>query len=193
LSWPNPNVSNVYNIGFVGIKLTFNSRKEGYFKMEDIDSDGAKECVHCKRKIAEETKFCPECGKPQEGAPISSLLKKKRLLFKGHGPNQIQKIILALLIPILMFFITYKIAFEIDASLGTGKLNLNLWDDYSKRLNDSARLKLPLPEEPHLLRPDPFNYDTTWFVWCGAIILTGVIELLLFRSRKKVLSGTVSL
>ena len=192
-------------MGFEGRQLTFNPCKGENIDMEDIDSNQAKECIYCKWKIAEGTKFCPECGKPQDWVATSSLTQKKRLMFKGHGLNQIQKIILAPLIPVLMFFITYKIALEIDYSFRVEEANRNIWArhdqarnlrsqdfDYLIKQYDAGLIKeFPEPpevESPHFLSADPFYYNTTWLVWFGAIILTGFIELLLFRSRKNVLS-----
>jgi len=91
--------------------------------------------------------------------------------------NQKQKIILAIFIPIIVFFIALIIA----NNLG-----------YIERPITEEEAKAKYSSNPTLRKyvttireNNPFNWGKTWFVWMSYLILIFIFEYKLFGDKKK--------
>jgi hypothetical protein len=88
--------------------------------------------------------------------------------------NKNQRIILAIFVPIMVFFIALAIA----NSVGVTTVIKELESDYDELVN------LP-PIRYRTYTHDPFDWGKTWFVWMGYFIFCFVFEYKLFADKNK--------
>ena len=80
--------------------------------------------------------------------------------------NKTQKLILAIFVPIILFFIALTIADSVGVSSVGG------WRQFSQ--------KPSFPSHTH----DPFDMEKTWYVWLVYSASCCLFEFLLFRDKK---------
>ncbi|MBA7580106.1 hypothetical protein ES708_21996 [subsurface metagenome] len=86
--------------------------------------------------------------------------------------NKKQKIILAIFVPIIVFFIALIIANDVGVTRGTEILSE---DDILYRLGKRTGT---------FYTHDPFDWEKTWYVWMFYLIFCCIFEYKLFADRK---------
>jgi len=86
--------------------------------------------------------------------------------------NKKQKIILAIFIPIIIFFIALIIANDVGVTVG---LEILSSDDILYRLG-----RRTFPSYTH----DPFDWEKTWYVWVLALVFCCGFEYKLFEDKE---------
>jgi len=88
--------------------------------------------------------------------------------------NQKQKIILAIFIPIIIFFIALIVA----NSLGYTAITKALPDDSVWRIfGETTR--------PYFVKGNPFDWGRTWHIWLLALVFCCIFEYKLFEDKKR--------
>jgi hypothetical protein len=104
-----------------------------------------------------------------------------------------QKIILAIFIPIVLFFITYTIAYYISVdevvirSAYTEKMSsTEMVKELIEAVEEGRQTKSPYIYHPAVTRKYyyPFDWQRTWYVWILFLTLCGVFEYKLFEDKK---------
>ena len=94
--------------------------------------------------------------------------------------NKIQRIILAIFIPVIIFFIAFTIAHY------TG-VTTHITTASEKVLPIPGQRYTPvvLPTTIYTYTYDPFDWQKTWYVWFLALILCCIFEYKLFADKKR--------
>jgi len=94
--------------------------------------------------------------------------------------NKNQKIVLAIFVPIIIFFITFMIANLVGVTViqHTGKA-FDLTD--GGRMTNIRTIGIPHTE----YRRDPLDWQKTWGVWLVFLIIICIFEYKLFEDKKK--------
>jgi hypothetical protein len=142
------------------------------------DKIAEKKCPKCGEVASDKAKYCNACGTLIAKASVSSDKKWLKLFNFNHS----QKIIIAIMAPFIVFFNSYNIASAVDKSFRVAPYLEEYSIEWRARNYESPRAYDP---DKIWSTPDPFCYQTTWFVWLGAFLITGVIELFLFRSKEE--------
>ena len=82
--------------------------------------------------------------------------------------NKNQKIILAIFVPIILFFIAFTIAYYSAVTIVPGVTNL-------KRIAETG-----VANYSH----NPFDWEKTWYVWMFYLIFVCIFEYKLFADKK---------
>ena len=91
---------------------------------------------------------------------------------KVNKMNKNQKIILAVFIPIVIFFIALMIA----NNLG--------YTEIARKVPESSVFRKYLGETTTYYKSNPFDWERTWYVWFIYSVFCCVFEFLLFRDNK---------
>ncbi len=92
--------------------------------------------------------------------------------------NKTQKLILAIFVPIIFFFIALVIA----NSLGVSSYSHT--ESYSKGKYDKYLVGPVTNITSTRYRPNPFDWEKTWYVWLLYSASCCLFEFLLFRDNK---------
>ena len=155
-----------------------------------------KKCPLCETENEEYVRFCKKCNEPlyditnNQNKEIAIVRTKKnsekrhekdpkeerKIIKKVEGiwnkffrnVNKKQKIILAIFIPIILFFIAYTIAYYVSVE----KVSIS---------TSSRMIKRPAVIHKYYY---PFNWQKTWYVWILFLFLCGFFEYKLFEDKK---------
>jgi len=88
--------------------------------------------------------------------------------------NKNQKIILAIFIPIIIFFVALMIANMVGTTQGRPALS-PIWEKYFGEEKSY----------PTYTTHDPFDWEKTWYVWLIFLIFCCIFEYKLFADKKR--------
>jgi hypothetical protein len=96
--------------------------------------------------------------------------------------NKKQRLVLAIFVPVIIFFLTLTIAYYIGVTLvsHSGSLIHFSWEDSEDSSEGFYTTKTY----------NPFNWQKTWYVWMFCIIFCCIFEYKLFADKKrKIIKG----
>lgn len=179
-----------------------------------------KKCPLCETENEEDARFCKKCNEPlyditnNQNKEIA-IVKTKKNNEKRHkkdpkekeiikkveaiwnkfprNVNKKQKIILTIFIPIILFFITYTIAYYISVeevvirSAYTEKMSsAEMAKELLEAIGEGRQTKSPYIYHPVVTHKYyyPFSWQKTWYVWILFLVLCGFFEYKLFEDKK---------
>jgi hypothetical protein len=101
-------------------------------------------------------------------------------VLRGFKLNKKQRLVLAIFIPIIIFFIALTIAYDTGVTPREKQLSIHSPRYY-------ARFPLEPKPSPNYTTTthDPFDWGKTWYVWMFYLIFCGIFEYKLFEDKKK--------
>ena len=129
-------------------------------------------CPACGFKNKEGANFCSNCNEPLVTPNIS--VNKQNINIKriakeeGLRINKKQRLILAIFVPIILFFVAFTVAYYSAATIVPGMTNLI-------RLFETGVVNYS---------HNPFDWEKTWYVWLVYLIFVCIFEYKLFEDKK---------
>ena len=129
-------------------------------------------CPACDFKNEEGAKFCSNCNEPLVAPKISineqNINIKRIVKEEGLRINKKQRLILAIFVPVILFFVAFTIAYYSAATIVPGMTNLI-------RLFETGVVNYSY---------NPFDWEKTWYVWLVYLIFVCIFEYKLFEDKK---------
>ena len=165
-------------------------------------------CPACDFENEEGAKFCSNCAEPlvtpetsinTENINIKKIIKKERLRM-----NKKQRVILALFVPVLLFFVTLTIAYyaSVEVVITPGyttsvPTSLNMKPEVAKAIKlfeDAAGNPDWQPGDPlYTHHPavtnkyyNPYDWQKTWYVWLLFLAFCCFFEYKLFGDKERI-------
>ena len=129
-------------------------------------------CPACDFENKNGVRFCSNCNEPLVAPKISinkqNINMKRIVKEEGLRINKKQRLILAIFVPIILFFITFTIAYYSAATIVPGMTNLI-------RLFETGVVNYSY---------NPFDWEKTWYVWLVYLIFVCIFEYKLFEDKE---------
>ena len=162
-------------------------------------------CPACDFENEEGAKFCSNCAEPlitpetsinTENTNIKRIIKKERLRM-----NKKQRVILALFVPVLLFFVTLTIAYyaSVEVVITPGYTtsvptspNMDPESNFAKIIKLQEGRKNWQPGDPlYTHHPavtnkyyNPYDWQKTWYVWLLFLSFCCFFEYKLFEDKE---------